>query len=405
AVGDSDVRKLRTLVAYSRSFLNTRCVEYGRYCDANVTGVFVGWRGRNIQAVSGSDLLSTGLLALSFWDRKRESERLKSEVLLKLKTISKSLKPRPGDFSSNKMIVLGHSLGGNMLAYALRDQIKNKLEKHPFGHYFQAPLGDLVVLMNPASEAYNWTSLQEKIAKRVGRNIVHEGKVPSDRFEEFFAKDQRPNYISLTAACDWSADELVKEAAKTGKIECDLETSKFFPMGQAAALKWSPEQNRAIGHLDPEYVQIENRTDLKPGTRRVGTTHEFIVNEGAGIGTGFANAASPELSQCDVADGWLTKAIERGSRRRHWDSYFNDGVKDNILWVSRKKGYFGQFRHGLSLSGFGPMGLPSISPASSPFWNVRAFHSAMEKHGNYVGYPLWCSINQLVLDDVVLKSR
>ena len=42
----------------------------------------------------------------------------------------------------------------------------------------------------------------------------------------------------------------------------------------------------------------------------------------------------------------------------------------------------------------------SVAAARSPFWNIRATDTVIEKHGGFVNYPLWCVINQLFLDPV-----
>ena len=58
-----------------------------------------------------------------------------------------------------------------------------------------------------------------------------------------------------------------------------------------------------------------------------------------------------------------------------------------------------QWRHSLNLRG--RPNLWSVVPGRAPIWNVRALDTAVREHGEYVNYPLWCAINQLVLDDVV----
>jgi hypothetical protein len=57
-----------------------------------------------------------------------------------------------------------------------------------------------------------------------------------------------------------------------------------------------------------------------------------------------------------------------------------------------------QWRHSLNLNG--RPGLWSVAQGRSPFWNVRVLDTAVREHAGYVNYPLWCALNQLVLDDV-----
>lgn len=403
-IGDGDVRKLRALLAYARSFLNTRCVDHGRYCDARLTGVYVGWRGASFIEPAGSGMVGTIGAAPTFWSRKNESERLKGEIQLALRSISGSLDLAPGNFDADKMLVVGHSFGGNMLATAFRDELAENIANHPIGGYFSAPVGDLIVLVNPASEALNWTKLQEALASRGERSITVDGDPDSDRFEQVFARDQRPNYLSITSVCDWAEAEVKGMGKELRPVGCDVPTSRLFPIGQAMALKWDSERMRTIGHLDPVYERSakDGRVRLRDGSRRVGTSHEFITNFGGNVSSDFRNAANPDLSRCDVADGWLKKATGRmGGAGRGWDTAYDAaGKRNNILWVDRRRGIFAQFRHRLSLSGYGAGELASVAPATSPFWNVRAFDTAIEDHGGYVGYSFWCSVNQLILDDV-----
>ncbi|WP_144223436.1 hypothetical protein [Mesorhizobium amorphae] len=407
-IGDSDIGKLRTMLAYTRSFLNIRCVELGRYCNARLTGIYLGWRGASF-VEPGGDRTVVGTIGAgpTFWARKGESERLKDAALKVLKTVESNLNLRAGDFEADKMLVVGHSFGGNMLANAFKDRIIDAVNKHEMGAYFEAPVGDLTVMINPASEASNWTAIQEAVAKKAGRSIVVGGPL-GDQFERVFSKGQRPNYLAITSACDWADEEIKGVEGSIRSVQCDQPTGYLFPMGQAAALKWDRERMTTIGHLNPIYVAdptSSSGASLQNGTRRVGTTHEFITNKFA-EDTSIRFASDPKLSRCDVADGWLSQVQARmGGGGRHWDSAYKGPNRDNILWVDQARGIFAQFRHSLSLPGFASGQLASIAPANSPFWNVRAFDTAIANHGGYVGYPLWCSLNQLVLDDVVANHR
>lgn len=401
-IGDSDIRKLRTLLAYARNFLNSRCVELARYCDARLTGIYLGWRGASVKEF-GDDRKAIGTVwaAPTFWARKNESERLKDEALKVLSALQSRLTLRAGDSEADKMLVIGHSFGGNMLASALSSKVAAAVAQHETGSYFEAPIGDLTVLVNPASEASNWTRIQEAVAAKGGRSIVYPGQSGNDRFEQTFAPDQRPNYLAITSACNWS----LGERSGTGSLQdvaCDTATAYMFPLGQMAALKWDRERNRTIGHLDPAYEGDAKKAGLVVGSRRVGTSHEFVTNAGEGSATSFSAGSVAFSSRCDVADGWLTQARAAArSRSGHSDRQWDTGHgRNSILWVDRRRGITAQFRHGLSLPGFGTGQLASIAAANSPFWNVRAYDSAISLHSNFVNYPLWCSLNQLVLDDV-----
>ena len=83
---DGDIRKLRRMLAYSRSALNTRCVKLGEYCNAALTGVFIGWNGQRVKEGPSDENpdvgMGTGLEAvgpaLTFWNRWDMSCRLGS---------------------------------------------------------------------------------------------------------------------------------------------------------------------------------------------------------------------------------------------------------------------------------------------------------------------------------------
>jgi hypothetical protein len=102
------------------------------------------------------------------------------------------------------MIVFGHSLGGNLLATALKDHHVKAVQRHVPGTYMKLLIGNLVVLINPASEAANWTSIQRAVWNQIAFWSVEE--VPnSDTVDghTFFHPEQAPVFVSVTAARSW----------------------------------------------------------------------------------------------------------------------------------------------------------------------------------------------------------
>ena len=71
--------------------------------------------------------------------------------------------PRPDGRDTTTLIVAGHSLGGNMLATGLKDDVLKAVRRHRFGETLPPVLGNLVVLINPASEASKWTAIQREV--------------------------------------------------------------------------------------------------------------------------------------------------------------------------------------------------------------------------------------------------
>lgn len=109
-----------------------------------------------------------------------------------------------------------------MLATALKDELVKLVERHKPGRHVRdfeapgpgfhnepgdfvpAPLGNLVVLINPAAEAAKWTELQHAVWRRILMSLSD--KSHSADFTEghlFFRDDQRPVIVSATAARDW----------------------------------------------------------------------------------------------------------------------------------------------------------------------------------------------------------
>jgi hypothetical protein len=201
SIGNNDVRILRLFAAYTASFLGERCenakalkdqakrkAEEAKFCDYEVTAVFLGWRGaRSAEEWLGPTFGALGKsfdfyfgqvpAYLTLFDRKPISERIGPTAINALRQIDRviygryeGLKARP----ENRMITFGHSLGGNMIASALRGEFVERVKLHQPRSIMTPPFGDLIVLLNPASEAKNWTDIQRAMQERI-------------RFEENYA--------------------------------------------------------------------------------------------------------------------------------------------------------------------------------------------------------------------------
>jgi hypothetical protein len=524
-IGDENVRNVRLMAAHLASFLEQRCRIAARYCGVTVTAVYIGWRGARVdeQRLSWllhgwfSDVTTTigdALASMTLFDRKPVSEKIAPSVVSALHEIDRQI--HDGDQSSSwfdqpRMIVVGHSLGGNLLATALQDSMigivnknldaiqkaaatPNTIQPPPL---VKSPLGDIVVLLNPAAEAEKWTSIQRAFSRRMN------APVNSLDLQNAYRPNQPPIYVSLTAARAWPANGLhlsdvsffEKETGlkKCGAIrhhdwdykpsyEYDSATYDLFPFFKfdfrpfaqtiedwsnpnpfgcsghrgdediaqrpnlvvaiiwrslAAALRNLPfmdtniDRTRTIGHVDPmraSYGQLIGK-ESDPATL-VGTTHELLINalkkqKAPGEETPKSNTAlyldagSPLRSECDVVDNWLTTARTKYAHKQtgshalvNWDSSYSSPtpdfkkfVPDNPTQPNLTKIRFhpddaenfveGQIRQTLFFSG-----MRSITGANDPFWNVRAFESAMTSHNGYVSYPLICSIFQFVMDKI-----
>lgn len=218
-IGDSNVADLRFYAAHAARFLRDRCRTDPSVCDVKVTAIYVGWRGarvdeRGLIETFGAPLggflgnLSAGA---TLFDRKPVSEAIAPAAISALRSIEGTLR-RPGPDGGdrhNTFVVAGHSLGGNMLATGLKDDLLKAVRRHRFGEVLPPVLGDLVVLINPASEATKWTAIQRAVWERVSFR-ADAGTSPEEvaRDSGLFPIAQRPIVMSVTAALAFPAGGL-----------------------------------------------------------------------------------------------------------------------------------------------------------------------------------------------------
>ncbi|WP_019906809.1 hypothetical protein [Methylobacterium sp. 77] len=213
-IGDGNVADLRLYAAHAARFLAQRCPSDPSVCDMDVTAIYIGWRGarvdeRGLRTWFGDTLggvfgdLSAGA---TLFDRKPVSEAIAPAAISALRTIESTLSA-PG--THNKLIVAGHSLGGNMLATGLKDDVVKAVRRHRFGETLLPVLGNLVVLINPASEASKWTAIQREVwTKLADYADAHTPASEVVRDDDYFPTDQRPVLMSVTAALAFPAGGL-----------------------------------------------------------------------------------------------------------------------------------------------------------------------------------------------------
>ncbi|WP_041748056.1 hypothetical protein [Bradyrhizobium cosmicum] len=497
SIGDSDVANLRVYAAHAARFISDRATVDSAYADMRVTAVYVGWRGARTDEnwlarnLPGGASLGTASAVLTLFDRKPVSEAIAPSVLSALRTIENTLGldayselPRK---QKNKMIVFGHSLGGNMLMTALGDDLVKKVALHEGGSYMQPVLGDLVVLINPASEASKWTAIQRTLWRRLA--LINGERRRGEAYEasqSFFRDDQRPIFLSVTAARNWppggrqqldcsSGDRVqnTENAVVQQLAEYDWATHDMFPAfkgdlrpladrielwgtqldpgdecvqkhrsfsesllhpARTTAIALSelirvlpfmqtdPEQTQTIGNLDPPRSPRGNLHSYGATMKPFGTTHEIRASDKQSqlikrkmsdkpptreIPLDYLEVSSLEAS-CPVALGWLSRAKAEkikeetkadGKAGKHyatnWDTY------DLKPSENASEGFPAlRFIHGFDTGGISPPTRPN-----DPFWNIRAFDTALAEHDGYMLTSFICSMNQLVLDDVTRISR
>jgi hypothetical protein len=221
SIGDQNVADLRHYAAHAARFLAVRC-QFEKdhnleqmHCDTRVTAIYVGWRGARVneRAMRGFPLYGLGsfIAEVASWptlfDRKPVSEQIAPAALSALRAIERQISttdsdanPRPNS-PHNKMIVFGHSLGGNLLATSLQDDLIKAVRLHKPGDAVPPVLGNLVVLINPASEAEKWTGLQREVWSRIAfRADANTHKDQILQGHVYFPPEQKPVVVSVTSS-------------------------------------------------------------------------------------------------------------------------------------------------------------------------------------------------------------
>ena len=449
-----------------------------------MTAIFVGWRGARTDETwlrqkfgAIGEWFGEFSALLTLFDRKPVSEAIAPSVLAGLRAIESKLGlsreiPTP-DFiprdNSNKMLVFGHSLGGNLLITALRDDLVKKVELHKPGTYMQPVLGDLVVLINPAAEASKWIDIQRTVWQHLAMSNAE--RRTADEYKashEYFRQDQAPLVVSVTAARDWPpggrretdcfslSSKTIEGEAKSRTVlnesfQYDWATYDMFPLFKGdlrpiadtlerlslgvdphdacdrtpvplvrrvvtfplVVFSWflrilpfmqtDLEQTRTIGHIDPPRAPRGTLEQDYFTGHPFGTTHELrgidATNQRALRRTAAKGSIPTEIplrydevtlpeAACPTAKAWLLRARQETERR-----YGGHGT----FWDSACAGSHApalEFKHGFRGAGIAP-----ITRAYDPFWNVRAFDTALARHDGYMLSSFICAMNQLVLDD------
>lgn len=301
-IGDTNVADVRLYAANVARFVRQRCPAEPSFCDMKVTAVYVGWRGARVdeqglkadfgKAIGGTlGALSAGA---TLFDRKPVSEAVAPGAISAIRSIEGVLDPPGGTGDRvNKMIVVGHSLGGNMLATGLKDDLIKSVRRHKPGEILPPVLGDLVVLVNPASEATKWTGVQKEVWDRTALHTgldTSEDEVLQDN--NFFPGQQKPVVVSITAAlnfpagglrpgdCAWIGLKVDDKFAKARKrirdrlaasekmlnsgIAYDWATHDLFPTFKLDFRPASAFLDRAVARFEGREPQGEGCTPPKP---------------------------------------------------------------------------------------------------------------------------------------------
>jgi hypothetical protein len=194
-----------------------------------VFGIYIGWRGDSLHKYS----------ALSFYNRKAAAQHVGSlggrDLLLEIgqthKELDREVRTASGGTRFVNAVTVGHSFGGALVYSAVEAlEVSEYQTKHGVGYPacngapkpVRAGIGDLVILVNPAFEAYRY------------RDFAKDLDAPGG-----YSPEQRP--VLLTVAS--TADDAV---------------GKAFPAGRWLWILWHPwawkdaaAQVTGLGHYAP----------------------------------------------------------------------------------------------------------------------------------------------------------
>ena len=230
-------------------------------------GHHVGWRGARVDKKGLKNLFGNAIggfarnlsAGATLFDRKPVSEQVAPAAISGASDIT-----RHTDLAGNgpprmMTIVFGHSLGGNLLATGLKDDLVKAVRRHKFGATLPPVLGDLVVLIIRPQRSAKWTAVQREVWSRTANNVDANTSADEVAHEHgFFPATQKPVIVSVTAAlafpvgglregdCEWIGLEIAdkykvareKIRARLAKsdamfddgIDYDWATHDLFPM-------------------------------------------------------------------------------------------------------------------------------------------------------------------------------
>jgi hypothetical protein len=182
------VRSFRTILQKLSDGEKVQALDEKR-AARQVVGVYVGWRGLTATWEPFKEL--------SFWERKDTAHKVggygaMTQLLTELENIQKdSLDALAPDAPRTELIIIGHSFGGaavySALSQIIVQRFVNSVALPPPKNKRLKPLGDQIILLNPAFEAGRHYDLNQ-MAVAI----------------KDYPKDQRPVLSIFTSEGDWA---------------------------------------------------------------------------------------------------------------------------------------------------------------------------------------------------------
>lgn len=274
--GDDNVASFRETLRRIHAFERLASQGEGRP-ERKVAGIYVGWRGLS------ADL--EPFTTLSFWDRKNTADKIGhgalTDLLVRLEEVQLShlaiYDAGKGRLARSKLIVVGHSFGGEMVYSALSQILIDRFS----GVDAEEPqtFGDLVILVNPAFEAARFTPLRDLAGVR-----------------KWYPDGQLPLVAIFTS-------------------ESDQATGVAFPIGRWFSTLFEnyrdKEQKvadrRTVGHFEPYRTH-----ELRPRPREAAAPPPLPEAEQKAAALRAAQSARQQWIDLSSRDGW---SLELGGAR------------------------------------------------------------------------------------------
>lgn len=456
-VGSEDVERFHTVLSLSANYAKQR-IGVGKPATKTV-GIFIGWQGRVMDEKDDTNdpekgsLLSgvrARLAIPTILSRKPRSDAIAKSIgqqILNIETLVKGVEG--AERHANKLVIMGHSLGGNIVIQGLSDTLVQRITASQSASQIRG-VGDLVVLINPASQARHFFAVQQ---------AAFANKKPP------FGS---PVVVSLTAAKYF--DQITNDSRAW-----DTAVGQYFPWAQWALTLGTgrPEDVQSIGNYLPNQLR-DRKTDAVLSEDLKGVSHEMELDTSAGVTTTYAFAGTAQAI-CPAEEpaafmAWqrmatLAKAnpppqgqpftaravqtIQENAKTTAghdigWDTNFKKeagggsktGMSTTHSWFTLSKPAassassassatgsirvnirHGAVRHGClkdakdkafcrhvaedagqKIDSDQYVDIPVIGPAWSPVWNVAAHANVIDEHGGYLSHSLWCVLNRFALD-------
>jgi hypothetical protein len=234
APGDGNIETFRKVLA-QLSAAETRIARLTGTAPREVAGVYLGWRGGSVTVPLLEDM--------TFWERKNTAQKVGhggvTEVLSRLELIKQDKESTEPGHSRTRLVVVGHSFGGAVVSTALAQILENRFVQTvgPAGIQSDvAGFADLVVLINPAFEAMQFSPLSDMATER----------------GSYFAS-QLPVVLELTSEADY-ATRYAFPAGRwlSTRFEKTRERTRWNAVTrQQETIAESKANVTAVGHFQP----------------------------------------------------------------------------------------------------------------------------------------------------------